>query len=317
MGLAEQVRTRATPVDRLAYDRCVAASEQVAWTVEEVIAGRTFDLSVPLLPEALARTRDVPSLSEADRLMLNHIRANSYMHLFAFFEEIVPPLLSRLAGDDLHGGKARLRGLLRFADEEFKHQALFERAQLSLSAELRAPCQRISGAADVARIVNQNEPLAVVLVVGLFEWMTQTHYVQFVQENKTERLDPLFGHILRAHWVEEAQHAKIDALEVAALVQTLTPAARDSAVAQFFELGGAVLNLVADQMRLDVETLECAIERRFEKEEKQQLILQQTRAGHDAFVGMGLRHPNFLAILEDVSSEARTKAEAIGAQLIY
>lgn len=42
------------------------------------------------------------------------------------------------------------------------------------------------------------------------EWMIQLHYVDSVRAD--EALDPQFCSLLRHHWMEEAQHAKLDTL---------------------------------------------------------------------------------------------------------
>lgn len=303
--------------ERVKYVRCVGISERVSWTVEGVVAGRQFDLTMPLLPEAVARTRDVAWLSDAERLRLNHIRAASYLHLFAFFEEVVPPLLSGLAGADLHGDKARLRGLMRFIDEELKHQALFDHTHQLLESQLGFRLGRLSGAADVSRAANQNDRLAVLLLVAAFEWMTQTHFARFVQENQTEQLDSLFGDVLRAHWLEESQHAKLDELELQGLLVEATPAVRERALEQLFGLGAVVLDLVANQMRLDVSTLEQHGERTFTDAQREELVNAQVRAGHHAMLGMGLAHPSFLQLVEQVFPPARVKVEGVAAQLSY
>ena len=49
------------------------------------------------------------------------------------------------------------------------------------------------------------------------EWMTQSHYVDSVRDDG--ELDPLFKSLLKHHWMEEAQHAKLDTLMVEALAE--------------------------------------------------------------------------------------------------
>jgi hypothetical protein len=67
----------------------------------------------------------------------------------------------------------------------------------------------------VAKVVLANPPLSVALFILMIEWMTQSHYVDSVRGES--RLDPLFANLLRCHWIEEAQHAKLDTLMVEAL----------------------------------------------------------------------------------------------------
>jgi len=297
------------------YERCVASSERVAWTVEKVLGGRRFDLSLELLPDSLARSAEAPGLDARERLLLNHIRAASYMHVFSFFEELVPPLMLKLAAGTPHDGKTRRRSLLRFTEEELKHQLLFKQAGGLLQEQLGAPLEHVGGADNVSKTANENDPLAVILLLAAFEWMTQSHYLAFVHENHSEERDPLFGEILRVHWVEEAQHAKIDELEIRGMLPRVTSDARERALSQLFLLAGAVLELVGEQMRLDVLTLERLCGRAFTDSERDALIEQQTRVGQYTFLGMGLEHPSFLSLLQAVSLDARVAVEGLVSQL--
>ena len=49
------------------------------------------------------------------------------------------------------------------------------------------------------------------------EWMTQRHYMDSVKDDQS--LDPQFKSLLKHHWMEEAQHAKLDTLMVEALAE--------------------------------------------------------------------------------------------------
>ena len=61
---------------------------------------------------------------------------------------------------------------------------------------------------DVAGMVLAEHPLAVALAVLHIEWMTQEHYLRSVRGSV--EMDPKFKDMLRFHWVEEAQHARIE-----------------------------------------------------------------------------------------------------------
>ena len=70
---------------------------------------------------------------------------------------------------------------------------------------------------EVAKAVLAHDPLAVALVILHIEWMTQRHYIESVKDDQD--LDPLFKSLLKHHWMEEAQHAKLDTLMVEALAE--------------------------------------------------------------------------------------------------
>ena len=63
-------------------------------------------------------------------------------------------------------------------------------------------------------------PLGVALAILHIEWMTQRHYVDSVRDDQD--LDPQFKSLLKHHWMEEAQHAKLDTLMVEAMVRRAT-----------------------------------------------------------------------------------------------
>ena len=84
----------------------------------------------------------------------------------------------------------------------------------------------IGPAEAIAAEVLRHDPLAVALVILLIEWMTQSHYVDSVKDDAD--LDPLFKSLLKHHWMEEAQHAKLDTLMVEALAEGRDEAEIDS-----------------------------------------------------------------------------------------
>src|SRR5262245_10465868 len=59
----------------------VAASERVAWTVDEIFGNRRFDASRPIVPASWVGTQDLGFLDEREQRTLNHCRAFSYAHL--------------------------------------------------------------------------------------------------------------------------------------------------------------------------------------------------------------------------------------------
>ena len=69
--------------------------------------------------------------------MLNQIRGNSYCHIFAFVEEYIVPLVIDRARTDVYGDETRLWSLLRFAEEEVKHQEMLRRASRAVPGRLR------------------------------------------------------------------------------------------------------------------------------------------------------------------------------------
>jgi hypothetical protein len=82
------------------YASIVAASEKVAWTVNEIFRDRRFDASKPMVPASWVRTQTLAFLTDQDQLTLNHCRAFSYAHLSGNFEEFIPLHLTGIVQQD-------------------------------------------------------------------------------------------------------------------------------------------------------------------------------------------------------------------------
>src|SRR5262249_28544591 len=122
-------------------------------------------------------------------------------------------------------------------------------------------------------------------------------------------LDPLFRDLLRHHWMDEAQHAKIDSLLMAELCTTISPADREKAVDELLELGGAIDGLLAQQADLDLESLARVLGRPFTTEEKAEIRRHTLRAYRWTFLVSGLEHPSFVEIVSQLTRDGRAKLE--------
>ena len=206
----------------LSYPAILAASDRAAWQIDEVIGpGAAFDFSKPFMPESLARTHQLNFLAEEERLTLNHIRAHEYLSLFGLVEEFILPFIMDHVRPDLpNSDDVRVRALLQFAAEEAKHIQLLKRFHQLFVAGFGTQCELIGPPKAIAKVVLGHQPLSIALFILMIEWMTQSHYVGSVRGEA--ELDPLFANLLRCHWVEEAQHAKLDTLMVEALAEGMT-----------------------------------------------------------------------------------------------
>ena len=294
----------------LAYSTVVAASERVAWTVDDVYGQRRFDASAAIVPSSWVGADGLPFLEAEDRLVLNHCRAFSYVHLLRNFEEFAPPHLAGAAADRWHDERARLRALFRFADEEMKHQQLFLRAERVVEES----CGHAFGGyfddgglrvAEVTRAMLEHSPLARYLIVLALEWGTQRHYVESVRG--AGAADALYADLLKAHWVEEAQHTKVDALEIAGLAETMTAAQRAAAFDDLVAIGAMVDGVFAAQARAEAETL-LAVRGRALADEHSEALIRALHASLGAIMsGVGLSHPSFALVARELSPEGAAK----------
>ena len=295
------------------YDTCLERSVKTAWTVDDCFQGRDFDFTKPFLPDRIAGVRDIRCLSDDEKRMLNQIRGNSYCHIFAFVEEYIVPLVLDRARSDVYGDETRLWSLVRFAEEEVKHQQMLRRANDQFEAGFGVSCGLIPGREAVADAVLGTSLLTALLLTSMIEWFTQSHYVEHVRD--TDELDELFRDILRFHWIDESRHARMDSLLIDEVAAELTADQREQAVDELLDLGAAIDGLLAQQVELDIDALARAAGRTLTDEERDEIRAHQQRAYRWTFLLSGLEHPTFGRIVRELTTNGASKLAAAATTL--
>jgi hypothetical protein len=238
-------------------------------------------------------------LTDRERLQLNHIRGNAYMNIFGFVEEYIIAQTIQHAGGEVFGDNSALRALLRFGEEELKHQALFKRYCTAFSRDFGARCEVLGSAADVAHFILNKSPAAAMLMTLHIELMTQHHYVGAIKDRS--ELDPKFKNILKHHWMEEAQHAKIDTLEVNKLLGDADPDVCEQAYGEYIEIVQAFDALLAKQVDMDLESLASAAKKAWRGSERDAIRPVQHQSYRRCFLHMGMAHTGFVAIAQQLA----------------
>jgi predicted metal-dependent hydrolase len=282
------------------YRTSFEASLKVNWEVRDLIGeDKPLNFSKPFLPESLARVESLSCLSEPEKLLLNQIRGNSYLYIFGFVEEFILPFVLDHVRTRVHGDDYEMRSLLQFAQEEAKHIHLFKEFAKAFEAGFGTHCQVIGPAEQFAQAVLEKSPLGVVLAILEIEWMTQRHYLDSVRDDRG--IDPQFASLLKHHWMEEAQHAKLDTLIAEALAERATQSEIAQGIADYLAIGGMIDSGLQQQVEFDITALEKASGRPFNEPEKQQLRQVQQGAYRYTFLTSGMTHPNFVGTLEQMS----------------
>jgi hypothetical protein len=290
------------------YRDTLAASEKVNWRVEDIIGGeKKLDFTKPFMPETLARTEMISFLSPSERLALNQIRGNGYLALFGLLEEVILPFVLDHARAQLVNDEYCVRSFLEFAGEEAKHLHLFKRFREEFQRGFGTDCEMIGPVDQIARNLLSHQSLAVALFVLQGEWMTQSHYTDSVSGN--DELDPQFKSLLKHHWMEEAQHAKLDTLMVDALAASLSDREIEGAVEEYFEITSFMDAGLKQQVEYDLESLIQATGRKFSADERKTFKKVQHQALRWTFLVSGMSHPNFLATLEYLVPDGRSRVE--------
>ena len=292
------------------YQAVLAASERVNWRVEDLIGGdKALDFARPFMPESLARTEGLAFLSEDEKRVLNQIRGHEYLYVFGLVEEFILPFVLDHARVRLHDGDYRVRALLRFAGEEAKHIHLFKCFREEFVRDFGTRCDVIGPPQEIAHAVLAHHPLAVAFAILHIEWMTQRHYVESIRDNQD--LDPQFRSLLRHHWMEEAQHAKLDTLMLDSLTEACGDDEIDGAIDEYVQIGGLLDGGLQQQLEFDLDAFERATGRPLAAEERHECRSVQRQAIRWTFLGSGMTHRNFLETLDAVRPGARAKVEEI------
>jgi hypothetical protein len=290
------------------YDECLHNSLKVAWKEEDVLRNRDFDYSKRFLPNRLSGVDEITCLNQDEKRTLNQIIGNAYCHIFAFVEEFIVPQTLQEAQRDVYGEEARLRALIRFAEDEPKHQQMFRRSMTLFEKGFGIACGVIPGREEVAKVVLGKSRLCSLLLTSMIEWFTQLHYVEHVRSD--EQLDGLFRDLIKYHWIDEATHAKLDSLLINEICGPLSLAQREHAVEELLELGGAVDGLLSQQADLDIESLQQATRRTLTEPERAEIRTNIQRAYRWTFLVSGLRHPTFVKIVGELTEQGQRRLEA-------
>jgi len=292
------------------YQATLAASEVIHWRVEDIIGGeKRLDFSKPFMPEALAQTEPLSFLTKEEKRVLNQIRGNAYLCIFGLVEEFILPFVLDHARSHLRGDDFRIRALLQFAGEEAKHIQLFKRFRQEFEDGFGVECPVIGPPEAIASAILAHDPLGVAITTLHIEWMVQSHYIDSIKDD--QQLDPQFKSLLKHHWIEEVQHAKLDTLMIVALAANRSEAERMRGVEEYLEIGGFLDAGLKQQVEFDLDSFEQATGRTLTEAEKEEFRRVQLRANRWTYLGSGMTHEKVLATLESLTPKARQRVESI------
>src|SRR5262245_34559107 len=191
---------------RSRYEAAIEASKRVRWDIDkDVLRGRSFDFSTTFLPEGLTKLSELPFLTPADRRLMSQIQGRTYANVFGLVERFINAKVLELSREHWLGDQKALEALVRFSDEELKHQELFRRLEAMIAAGMPAGYRFVLRPNEVATAVLSKSTWAVLALTCHIELFTQAHYRQSIEPD--DALSPLFKDVFLYHWKEESQHA--------------------------------------------------------------------------------------------------------------
>jgi hypothetical protein len=281
------------------YAKAVEVSKRVRWEIErDVIKGRRFNFGNKFLPDGLTRLDRSSLASSAERRLMSQIQGRSYANIFGLVERFINAKMLELSRDHWFGDQVALEALVRFSDEEIKHQALFRRIE-DLIAQAMPEGYRVTADPNaVAHAVLGKSTWSVLALTCNIELFTQEHYRQSIEPD--ESLSELYKDVFLFHWREESQHAIFDELEWRRIDATLTPAQRDAAVDDLIALVGAVDGILQAQAIADVDYFCASVPRTVAGAERRALDAETLAAYRWQYIVSGVQGARFRQLLGEM-----------------
>jgi hypothetical protein len=292
----------AIPTERFA--RCIAASKRVRWDIEsDVIRDRRFNRASKFLPDGLSLASRLDFLSPPEKLYFSQVQGRTYANMFGLVERFISAKVLEMSRDHWLGDQVALEALVRFGDEELKHQALFRRVE-ALTSEAMPPGYTFGWDPNqVAATVLSKSSWAVLALTLHIELFTQIHYRESIRDDAD--LSELYRDVFFFHWKEECQHALMDELEWRRLDAGISAEARHAAVEELIALVGAVDAIVQAQAAADGDYFARTCGRQLSAAEARMMQQTMLEAYRFQYILSGVRHPHFASTLASLTTDAQ------------
>jgi hypothetical protein len=294
------------------YAKCIEASKRISWDIErDVIRGREFDFTKKFLPDGLSKVNELAFLQPGEKLFLSQIQGRTYANIFGLVERYIGAKTLELSKDYWFGDQVALEALVRFTNEELKHQELFRRLEQMAADGMPAGYSFKPQPNDVASAVLSKSTWAVLGLTLDIELFTQAHYRSSIEPDSN--LSELWRDVFLFHWKEESQHAIMDELEWRREHERLTDSERDQGVMDLIDLVGAVDDIVQMQAEADADYFVLSAGRTFSSAEETALRDVLLKAYRWQYVVSGVQEPRFGEVLKALVTPAQM--ERIGKAL--
>jgi hypothetical protein len=238
--------------DTARYAKSIANSKRMRFDIDrDVIRGRQFDFTKKFLPDGLSKVDRLAFLTAAEQRLLSQIQGRSYANIFGLVERFIAAKVLEVSRGYALGDQTAFEALIRFTDEEIKHQEMFRRIEEMIGAGMPAGYTFRPEPNAVASVVLGKSTWAVLALTCFIELFVLAHYRESI--DRDDNLSELWKDVFLHHWREEAQHAVLDELEWAREDARLAPEERDQAVNELIELVGAVDGILQVQSEADAD----------------------------------------------------------------
>jgi hypothetical protein len=276
-------------------------SKRIRWDIDrDVIRGRAFDFTKKFLPDGLSRVDRLGFLSADEKRFFSQVQGRTYANLFGLVERFIGAKILEVSRGHALGDQTALEALVRFTDEELKHQELFRRLETMIGSGMPEGYRVGPSANEVAAVVLSKSTWSVLGLTCLIELFTQAHYRASIEPDAS--LSPLFKDVFLYHWKEESQHAILDELEWVREDDKLSPAERDAAVDDLIALAGAVDGIVQAQASADAAYFLDNLGRTLDAGERRAVADTMLAAYRWQYIGSGVEEPRFAHVLGSLTT---------------
>ena len=294
------------------YAKCIEVSKRVRWDIErDVIRGRKFDVTKKFLPDGLSKVDELVFLSSEEKRLVSQIQGRTYANMFGLVERFIGPKVSEISREHWLGDQTAFEALVRFTDEELKHQELFRRLERMTAEDMHPGYSFMPQPNDVARVVLSKSNWAVLALICHIELFVLAHWREAIEPDA--ELSELWKDVFTFHAREESQHALIDELEWTREDAKLTQAQRDAAVDDLIALVGAVDGILRMQAKSDAMYFMAVCGRSFPAEQSLAISDKFLAAYRWQYIVSGVQDQRFSQILGGMITPEQ--GERIGAAL--
>jgi hypothetical protein len=298
-------------LDTRRYAKCIEVSKRVRFDIDrDVIRGRRLDFSSKFVPDGLSRMGELEFLIEGETRFASQIQGRTYANMFGLVERFIGPKILEVSRQHWLGDQTAFEALVRFTDEELKHQELFRRMERLAAEGMPAGYTFLPQPNEVARAVLGKSTWAVLALICHIELFVLAHYREAIEPDRA--LSGLWKDVFTFHAREESQHAILDELEWMRENGNLTAAQRDEGVDDLIALVGAVDGIVQLQAKADAAYF-LSMTRKFPAERAAKIEAAFLAAYRWQYIASGVQDERFKQILGGMINAAQM--QRIGAAL--
>jgi hypothetical protein len=283
-----------TPTQR--YAKCIDNSKRMRFDIDrDVIRNRKLDFNRKFLPDGLSMAARVPFLTQAEKRTFSQVQGRTYANMFGLVERFIAAKVLDVSREHWTGDQVALEALVRFTDEELKHQELFRRMEAMAGEGMPAGYAFLPQPNEVARAVLAASSWAVLGLICHIELFVLVHYRSSIEPDAD--LSEVWKDVFMYHAREESQHAILDEMEWIREDATLLDAERDKAVGDLIGLVGAVDGIVQAQAKADSQYFRAIIGRALSAEEVAAVDEAFLKAYRYQYIVSGVQEERFGKIL--------------------